>query len=265
MDKIDHSSRSEADVEEVNIDVLRSLLRLLVGGTEIGVEELRKQLQSWDEMTPDEVPGQVAPDLIEIDMEGDDRIYRQSLAELPEDAGMDAVRYAVIGLLFEVQAGMRSSIDLAGRLSHAVSRILRPWWYPLQNSRLFNPLLNSYDSLVARGEAEVSRWIETGRKESQHSRNLSQVALTETVNRVFEYLSENQEIRQLIQSQGTGLADEVLEEARERTVSADTYLEGVIRSMLRRRPRRELPEPSEAEKQQALTFRELRDQRIDEQ
>lgn len=262
MDERDHSSQSDADGQD--FDVLRSLLRLLVGGTEIGVEELRKQLQSWEESTPEEVPEEVAPDIIEIDMESGDRIYRQPLAELHEDAGMDAIRYALIGLLFEVQEGMRSSIDLAGRLTHAVRQTIKPWWYPMQNSRLLTPLISRYDSLVARGEAEVTRWIETGRKESHYSRNLSQVAIAETINRVFEYLSENQEIRELIQSQGTGLADEVLEEARERTVSADTYLEGVIRSILRRTPRRELPEPSEAEKQQALTFRELRDQRTDE-
>lgn len=263
MDEQAHTSRSDTD--EHDIDLLRSLLRLLIGGTEIGVEELRRQLQSWDENIPDEEPELLAPDIIEIEMEGSDRIYRQPLAELPEVAGVDAVRYALVGLLFEAQDGMRSGIDLAGRLSHAVSQIFKPLWYPVQNSRLLNPLISRYDSLVARGEAEVTRWIETGRKESRYSRDLSQVALTETINLVFKYLSENQEIRQLIQSQGTGLADEVLEEARERTVSADTYLEGVIRSILKRTPRRELPEPSEDEKQQALTLRELREKRTDRQ
>lgn len=262
----DVSSTSQSIGEGGNSsDILRSLLRLLVGGSEIGVEELRRRLQLWEDNIVDEVQEQEEPDIIEFDFGGDEQPYRKSLADLPEETISNTIRYALIGLLFETQGGLRSSLDLAGRLSHAVGRFTRPWLRPAKNSRVFSPLRKRYDSLVARGEEEVVHWIETGRTESRHSRLLVETALTETVDSTIESLSENSGVQQLVQSQSTGLADEVLKEARERTVSADTYLEGVLRSLLRRRPRKELPQPSEDIKQQALTFREQQEKWMEEQ
>jgi dihydroneopterin aldolase len=77
------------------------------------------------------------------------------------------------------------------------------------------------------------------------------VALTERVDKAIDYLTANEEVQELVQSQSAGLIDEVIEEARERTVSADNFLEAVVRSVLRRPPRWELPEPPQEVKQQA--------------
>jgi dihydroneopterin aldolase len=76
-------------------------------------------------------------------------------------------------------------------------------------------------------------------------------ALTERVDKAIDYLTANEEVQELVQSQSAGLIDEVIEEARERTVSADNFLEAVVRSVLRRPPRWELPEPPQEVKQQA--------------
>jgi len=60
----------------------------------------------------------------------------------------------------------------------------------------------------------------------------------------INYLNENPEsVQDLLTGQSTGLATELVEEVRERTVSADNVFEMIARSILRRTPREELPEP----------------------
>jgi len=52
-------------------------------------------------------------------------------------------------------------------------------------------------------------------------------------------------------------AEEIVEEVRERTVSADNLLEGFLRHILRRPPRIELPVPSEVVRSQVVNKKEL--------
>jgi hypothetical protein len=108
---------------------------------------------------------------------------------------------------------------------------------------------------VARGEAEVARWIEIGRVEEGYSRKLVQTAIDDSVDMSLEYMADNPEVQELIQAQGTGLAFELIEEVRERTVSGDTYLEGVIRSLFWRTPRSDLPGPPNEVRSRALSIR----------
>jgi len=68
--------------------------------------------------------------------------------------------------------------------------------------------------------------------------------IREQGDRYIEHLQENSEaIRALVQSQSAGLASEVADSVRERTVTADTLLERFVRSVLRRRPRETLDGP----------------------
>ena len=50
-------------------------------------------------------------------------------------------------------------------------------------------------------------------------------------------------VQELVRGQSAGLAEEVANSVRQRTVSADELLERLVRTVLRRRPRRELPDP----------------------
>ena len=56
----------------------------------------------------------------------------------------------------------------------------------------------------------------------------------------------------MITGQTTGLAGEVLDEVRERTVSGDSFLEGIVRAVMRKAPRAELPPPSTEIRQSAV-------------
>lgn len=76
-------------------------------------------------------------------------------------------------------------------------------------------------------------------------------------NRYLDYLhDENPEaVQDLIQGQSLGLAEEVMDQVRERTVTADSLLETMVRAILRRTPRENIPEPPDAIKQQAAPIR----------
>jgi hypothetical protein len=123
-------------------------------------------------------------------------------------------------------------------------------------------LRRRYDGLVLRGQKEVDRWVETGRTEDARSRSLAQSALDGSVDQSITFLTENEGVQELIQSQGVSLASEVVEEVRERAVSADNFFEGVIRAMFRRQPRSALPDPPPEVKEQAVPFRQIKGRSI---
>jgi hypothetical protein len=100
-----------------------------------------------------------------------------------------------------------------------LSRWLGAALQPILESPLAAPSRRQIDHLAARGQQEVQRWIERGRSEEQRSRAVASLAFDETVDAFLEYLTQNPEVKDLVQSQSTGLANEVLEEARARAVS----------------------------------------------
>lgn len=75
--------------------------------------------------------------------------------------------------------------------------------------------------------------------------------------RYLDYLhDENPEaVQELIQGQSLGLVDEVMDQVRERTVTADSLLEATLRAILRRTPREKMPEPPEVVMKQASPTR----------
>jgi hypothetical protein len=122
---------------------------------------------------------------------------------------------------------------------------------------MLSPLRSNLDKLAERGEEEVNRWIEVGRFEEARSRALTQMAIHEQVDDSIKHLTANQEVQELVQSQSVGLVGEIVEETRERAVSADTFVEAVVRSMFRRSPRSELPAPPTEIQVQAIPFRQI--------
>ncbi|MBN2146262.1 MAG: hypothetical protein JW726_02695 [Anaerolineales bacterium] len=234
---------------------LRLVTRLMIGGVEVGLGKLFSSLESLDqEFSGREMSGQemgdmpkqlepaMPPPIESAELAGD--------AESSDDKGMDVetsgsrlLNHALIGLFFEVQDGLQKGIEVFDQTSRAVSHLGEPWLRPLQHSRLLRPLRRQVDRLAERGEAELMHWVERGRQETEHGRRLVNTAISSTVDRSIETLTTNPEVQELVQKQSTGLANEMLEEVRERTVSADNFLEGIARRILRRKPREELPEP----------------------
>jgi hypothetical protein len=92
-------------------------------------------------------------------------------------------------------------------------------------------------------EALVRRQAESLLRELADDPRLAEV-IREQGDRYVEHLEEHPEaIHALVQTQSAGLATQVADSVRERTVTADALLERFVRAVLRRRPREELAGP----------------------
>lgn len=224
---------------------LQSLTRLAIGGAEVSAIELMRRLRQWELQ---------ASELLHANLPAGAVDSHPAAAEVQ-------ARYALIGLVFELQDHAHRQWGVISRLQRRLLRWLGAALQPILDSPLAAPSRRQIDRLAARGQQEVQRWIERGRSEEQRSRALASLAFDETIDAFLEYLTQNPEVKDLVQSQSTGLANEVLEEARERAVSADHFLESLARSLLRRVPRNRLPEPPPELRQRAITPRPGRDKR----
>ncbi len=228
-----------AEEERSPVDDLQSLTRLVIGGVEVGVEELFRLLRAWEQQA---VSDKILP--LEDDASLEEKALALPSGESHSEKALESLRYALIGLIFETQDRAKGNLKNLGTVSSWVGGVISPWLKPLRvvsRSPLLSPVRERYDQLAARGQVEVARWIELGRAEDAHSRELVRVAFDETVDDYIEYLTTNPEVKELVEQQSTGLATEVIEEVRERTVSVDHFLEGIARSLLHRSPRSTLP------------------------
>jgi hypothetical protein len=228
---------------------LRSLTRLIVGALDIGIHELRDRLHSWEE----ELDRAQSTEKTRSSQASTDTIESQS--EEPETESVTILRYALTGMVFDTQELIKSGMVKAVKVERRVHHRLSPIVQPLASSRLLSPARKRYRKLVSIGQQRLDLWIEIGRQEDAHSRMLAQTALTGTVDETVDYLAEMPGIQQLIATQTTSLAGEVIEEIRERTVGADTLLEGFARALFRRKPRYKLPPPPPAVQLSAVSLR----------
>jgi hypothetical protein len=86
---------------------------------------------------------------------------------------------------------------------------------------------------------------EEGRLEEESSQTLAIEALGDIVEEVVGYVAESPELVELIRAQvgaqGTGLANVVVDNTRQVSVTADFFVEGLVRRVLRRTSRADLP------------------------
>jgi hypothetical protein len=224
----------------VPTDNFRALTHLVVGGVEIGIDELLLRLSEWEKKANKTLENTSVESDTSPSLPGPN-----PLKPTPpiRETDADLMRYALIGLLFETQEVLQKTTSTLGKLERMVTNYTDPFVRPIVSSRFFAPFRRRYEKLVERGQEEVDRWISVGREEEIRSRILAQDAITGTVDGTIEYLADNQEIQDLIQTQTTSLAGELVEEIRERSVNMDILLEGLIRSLFRRQPRAKLPKP----------------------
>src|SRR5512135_1113551 len=205
-------------------DALRSTTRLLVGLALIGGDELLKRVQmlerDFDALPPD--PEEMAG-----------RIRTSPTGQyIPDD-----IRHALIGLAFEMQDQVRVQTPrLLAAADQIISDVTRPAQSILNRIPIVGSLSKSlglqYDAMQKRGEDRLQRWIAIGQREEARSRVLADQTYNRIVDDFIGYLGDKPEVQELIAGQTTGLAGEVLNEVRERTVSGDSFLEGIMRAVL---------------------------------
>ena len=220
---------------------LRSLTRLVVGGVIIGVEELMGRLEVWEEEIDQEPVDRIPAEMVVYDVVDESVIVENNEFEPLTDS--TSTRHVLVGLIFDTQTKLGQRLAALGRFERRASRRLLAPLRPLSKSRLGQSINTQFEDLVRRGESEVARLAEIGKIEEYRSRKLAITATTETVDESIDFLTDNEELQELITMQGVGIAGEALEEMRERTVSADDFFESVVRTLLRRKPRKQLEAP----------------------
>jgi uncharacterized protein with von Willebrand factor type A (vWA) domain len=211
-------------------DQLDILIRLIIGTGLIGAEELGQYLQQWQENA---------------------RHQTETMAA-PEETKAAVVRYAVLGALFELKDKVELGLGNLGKTANNVSQTISTKSQPITKSRFYQPIQKKYEDFVAYGESKLNPLVERGRREDPAARALAREALTESIDEAIEFLAENEEITELIQQQSLGMANEVIEDVRTRTVTADNVMERFTRNILRRPQREELPPPSSEVQAQAI-------------
>lgn len=211
----------------------RSLTRFVIGASLNGLDGLTHRLEIAESQlyAQDAViaaPPKVAPK----DM--------QTISEIVEPTPVGPVQSAVVGLVFSTQKRAVHYLEITDRATRLAGKWAELLGAPIYNSRWMSPARQWFKKLETRGQTEVDRWQALGQTETAHSRLLAQRTINERVDTAINYLTTNEEVQELVQSQSVSLVDEVIEEARERSISADNYLESFVRSMFRKPPRSEL-------------------------
>jgi len=211
----------------------RTLTRFLVGSVFIGIDEISGRVQRSEvRISQNKFP--------EIEETED---FKPS--KIPEEMYSHRfLEYAISGLIFETQDWFSRKLRTIDNYSRKIDQFSAPYINPVIRSRPLSPVRKGIEILIKRGELELFRVVELGKRENARSRNLVTTTLDESVDNGITYFAEKEEIQILIQSQGVGLGSEILEEIRERAISSDNLLEGVVRKLLGRPNRLDLPEPS---------------------
>ena len=212
-----------------------SAVRLLIGGAVEGTAELARRLERWE----DELrAAEAAPE-----------------PSAPETPG-DVARFMLVGLALSAGEGTRQQVMRLAQASDVFLRLGGSAVQPFANNRLtrrvVGPFDRAFDRLATRGRQRVNGWIALGREQEPQARLLARKAYLETIDEFISLLAENQELADLVQKKSVGLATEAVDEFRSRGVSADAIAENLVRRILRRPPRGELPAPADEWRQTLL-------------
>jgi hypothetical protein len=217
----------EQQAAEIHVGDVRLVSRLVLGLLLFGGEALLSRLRSTQQRI--EASGELAA--------GD---------TIPDDETMAHVLgYLAVGILMRgqqrltrtVKRGVNYSMNLAGWALDrsgrvADNRLTRPFRAPIERR---------IQGLMVEGQGAIS----DGRREVYASRTLTDETVDELIEEVVQAIAENPELTSIIErvfaGQGVGMTSTVMGNARELSVSADDLAEGVVRRLLGRKPRRELP------------------------
>lgn len=221
---------SPVPASDPEFDAYLAVVKLLIGGTIEGTGELVRRLER--------IEAELRASETDLDRPG-----------VIESAG-DVVRYMLVGMTLSMSDGLRRQAIKLAQASDAFWRFTGSAVDPLVENRVTGfftrPFDRAFDRLVNRGQTRVNDWVELGRENEPSARLMARKLTLEVIDDFISHLSENDELASLVQEQSVSLATETVDEFRSRTVSADALAENIVRRILRRPPRQELPPPSEA-------------------
>jgi hypothetical protein len=212
---------------------LRSATRLAIGGLFIGYDAVTRRISEWEQKAYTSAIGSFPTGKA---------IARSHVTKI-EATDESRLQHMLVGCIFKAEEQIEAYLNTAERATRLVGKFANFTVGQLYRSHWLSPLRRNVDRLTERGQKVVDEWARLGQIESHRSRELIKAALEEQIDSTIDHLTSNEKVQELVQSQSAGLVDELIEETRERTVSADDFLEAIVRSLFRRPPRWELPEP----------------------
>jgi hypothetical protein len=221
---------------------LGTLVRLSLGAALLAVEALSSGLRQVEEQEASPaVPEERPIESVLIPAEEWDTALRHELESPPRQVALGFALDTRSRLTRTVRAILRQGNRVVGTVDRALG--------PALGSRVLSPARGPFERLVERGQAQVQHWRDLGRAEEARSRtliqNVAEQAIDTTVDTVSSDPRTKKIVQDIIQQQSLGMADEAIEEVRERTVTGDMLLERPVRSILRRRPRESVPASAE--------------------
>jgi hypothetical protein len=221
---------------------LGTLARLAVGAASLAVEALSSGLRQVEEQeAPQAAPEERPIESVLIPAEEWDTALRHELESPPRQVALGFALDTKSRLTRTARAIVRQGNRVVGTVDRALS--------PVLSNRALSPARGPFESLVERGQTQVKYWRDLGRAEEARSRAMVQNATEQAIDTTVETVSSDPRtkkiVQEIIQQQSLGMADEAIEEVRERTVTGDFLLERPVRSILRRRPRESVPASTE--------------------
>jgi len=213
-DGFENSGGSDDDTQP-DFETLVGLMRLLFGGAVEGADELSRRLKEHQTALAQNQTSDIS-------------FYADDGTE------WERLRYALIGLLFEMPQVMAKSLATVGQTTNKATGFMSRMVSPVANSRLMRPIHRRYETVAIRREEMLERLMERGRSEELAGRLLARNASAEAMDELLDYLAEKPEIRQLVQQQGVGLVAELVEQVRERAAGADDMVDRMSGAILRR-------------------------------
>ena len=181
---------------------------------------------------------------IQEDLDANPQIIEHG-QRLDQESTVALLRYLTIGLLMR---GQRRAVEGA-RQGFYFSLGAASWWADKvkrwSDNRFMRPIRRPIASRMQTWGNKASRIIREGRREEQQGRVLATETIQEIIDDVIDLLADNPELNQTIQElvgkQSVGIASVISDNARSVTVVADGITESVVRRVLGRTPRSELP------------------------
>lgn len=212
---------------ERDIESLQLLSRLLVGLMTMGGGEFMMRLRAYQQQIDSQ------PALMEQVVDSD------------VETVLDLFRFLSVGLVMRGERALVQGLYRGFRTSYRSANWFLGKLDSLTDNWLVRPVRRPIESRLNGLEGRMGVYVDEGRLEAQRSRLLASRSLTGITDDVMDYVASSPEltgyITELIGGQGAGLAGVVAENAREMTAKGDDTAERLIRRILRRTARQDLP------------------------
>jgi hypothetical protein len=217
-----------------NEEILRRLIRLVVGLALVGKDALQRQLPAWE--------AQAALVIEELEKRLEQGSSSEATSEtMPESPPSPSDtpwfpknwEYRLVGLAFESPGYIKSGLSLLWQTQQKAWRFTAPLRWPLDALGVTDMSRQWLSGMIEQIKNDMDRLEAIGESEAEPSRALGYVTINSSYEALLENLAGNPDVQKLIQQQSVGLTEEVIEEVRERTVGIDILADNILRRLLR--------------------------------